>query len=89
MRVDDPDKDRLEQPEECDGCGFRTIELERYLSYGPGSQVEWLCPYCHNTQAEIRKDPVVKAVINIAHMLEKQVNEHTNEILHSWLGVKR
>ncbi|MHC1598882.1 MAG: hypothetical protein ACXQT0_04810 [Candidatus Methanofastidiosia archaeon] len=44
MRVDDPN-DRQEMPEECDGCGH-PAELTRFSHYGPGYQVDWLCPYC-------------------------------------------
>ena len=37
--------DRMEMPFECDYCG-NDFDLKRYSHYGPGYQVEWLCPYC-------------------------------------------
>lgn len=40
--------DRPEMPEECDECGM-SVELDKYESYGPGYQVDWLCKYCANS----------------------------------------
>lgn len=42
-------EDRKEMPEECDGCGTTTDQLERFTGYGPGYQIHWYCPYCSNS----------------------------------------
>jgi hypothetical protein len=47
MRVGNPN-DRQEMPECCDGCGCE-VSLKRFVSYGPGHQVDWLCRFCANS----------------------------------------
>lgn len=44
MKVDDAN-DRAEMPEECDFCNSQ-VKLTRFIHYGPGYQVDWLCRYC-------------------------------------------
>lgn len=62
MRVNSPN-DRKEMPEECDICQA-PVELKRYLHYGPGYQVDWLCKYCEvSVKTAERKN--VAAMFNV------------------------
>lgn len=70
MRVDSPDE-RQEMPEECDECGSFDITLERFGSYGPGYQVDWLCPYCANSIS--KKEEISRILASMFNVLEKRI----------------
>ncbi len=71
MRVEDRD-DRQETPEECDECDS-DVDLERFYHYGPGYQVEWLCPYCASSFS--KKEDWSRTLSHMFHVLEKRLKE--------------
>ncbi len=70
MKVDNPD-DRQETPEECDWCGSMDVELQRFTSYGPGHQVDWLCKYCMHSLD--RDSSCLQSMACMLHELEKSL----------------
>ena len=81
MQVDSPD-DRKEMPEECDNCGFKSEDLKRFSNYGPGYQVEWLCPYCRHIHS-VDNDPggIKKTMASLFNQLEKILVEKMDAYL--------
>lgn len=71
MRVDKED-DRLEMPEECDHCGSM-VKLTRYSHYGPGYNIDWLCPYCACDFTRGDSD-VVNSIAVMLNTLEQRIN---------------
>jgi hypothetical protein len=69
MRVGDPDE-RQEMPEECDACGS-LVELKRFYHYGPGDNVEWLCPYC--AASFFKESDTSRTMAGMFHVLEKRL----------------
>ena len=65
--------DRMEQPEECDGCQASDVPLTRYYSYGPGHQVVWHCEFCEvflNPGTEINHN-----LANLGHVLLRAIHD--------------
>lgn len=68
MKVDN-ENDRMEMPEECDYCSS-DVDLERYYSYGPGHNVDWLCPYC---SVCFTKNPTLRSIASMFNTLEERL----------------
>jgi len=72
MKVDNK-TDRLEMPEECDNCGYMT-KLERFYHFGPGHNVNWLCPYCCLDHSHGQND-IIKTIAGMLNELEKRITK--------------
>ncbi len=77
MRVDDPDE-RMDNPGECDDCGYLIDDLERFSHCGPGYQVSWLCKYCAVSHAP--GDDIGRTLAGMFHVLEKTIIDKMDEI---------
>ena len=86
MRVEDPMTDNIEQPEECECCGSDVKELERFVSFGPGHQVEWLCCYCSRSLA--KHDLLSRSFAQMLHHLEDRIRGAMAAQLDELNGVK-
>ena len=78
MRVEDPDE-REEIPEECDLCDS-SIDLERFYYFGPGYNVEWLCPYCAVSFS--KESDISRTMASMFHVLEQRLKTHIEESLY-------
>ena len=65
--------DRITKPEECDSCGSEA-ELTRYEHFGPGIQIDWLCPYCAVCFTDNTK--ITKSVASMLNLLEKRLKSN-------------
>ena len=70
MKVDN-EHDRQDTPGECDRCGSDVAKLKRYYSYGPGHQVDWLCPYCRVSYP----GNIERSLPNMLNLLEYRVTK--------------
>ena len=72
MKVE-KETDRAENPGCCDECGQEGVKLNRWTSYGPGHQVEWLCKYCSSSFNKGTSES--KSLASMLHVLEKSLKE--------------
>ena len=64
-------------PEECDNCG-REAPLVRFEHYGPGHNVDWLCPYCLCDFSHGKSD-VVKSIAAMLNVFENRIRYSETE----------
>lgn len=72
MKVDNPETDRTEMPEECDRCG-QVVDSIRFVEFAPDPRVDWLCKYCQHIFSSVEDDAIVKSIAGMFHELEKSL----------------
>lgn len=75
MKVENRD-DLMEEPEECFGCSFMGVKLERFYHYGPGHNVNWLCCYCQHSLC--LDDKISRTMAGMFHQFEKNLKTVAN-----------
>lgn len=73
MRVDSKN-DFMESPEECSYCGTSIAVLERCYFFGPGHNVDWLCPYCSVAFGK-GENQVTNSMANMFNLLEERLKD--------------